>query len=128
MNIVFMSIHATRSDNLNRRVKQFSQTKNIIFMFLNVFTINVFSGCFAIRQIHPCFRLERNQICSVQNRYSINSHFPLLQELIVIIIQKDCRQARYILIHWQRCQYCIIWKLNCIQFSSEQFDHCWITV
>lgn len=31
-------------------------------------------------------------------------------------------------IHWQRCQYCIIWKLNCIQFSSEQFDHRWITV
>src|SRR5699024_3308785 len=63
-----------------------------------------------------------------QNRHSINSYFPLLQELIVIIIQKDCRQARYVLIHWQRCQYCIIWKLNCIQFSSEQFDHCWITV
>ena len=84
-------IHATGSGNLDCRVNQFSQSKNIIFMLLNVFTINVFSGFFAIRQIHPCFRLEWNQICSIQNRHSINSHFPLLQELIVIIIQKDCR-------------------------------------
>jgi two-component system OmpR family response regulator len=51
-----------------------------------------------------------------------------LLKVLTIIIQKDCRQARYVLIHWQRCQYCIIWKLNCIQFSSEQFDHRWITV
>ncbi len=99
------------------------ESEDIVFVFLYVFGVYVFAGCFAFAEVEPGAGFEGDEMFGANEGQAFEEAPAAVNPLVVFIVEEDCGEIGHIVIEGNGGEVVGAFEGQGLGDPGEQFEH-----